>query len=205
MKQCSTCTRAWPLYLDKSLEEGCSMEEACRRWCMMAESSRHVQYTENVSAETKVLSKLVTRRSLSAYQLFLRSHMKTINSKSFVEKVKLSASAWNALSEEQKDVYREEGVQIQAERQAQVRGLSPRRRRILRKLRRELREKRRAKSIHKRCNSFMLYLRDRWNDEKRREDGLRYRPLMYEVSREWAVLHPSIKRLYRERFLAEST
>jgi hypothetical protein len=66
-------------------------------------------------------------------------------------------------------------------------------------MRRAATHKRKLRTPPRKCNSFMLYLRDRWNDEQRTAGGMRYRTLMYTAAKDWKLLNIAIKRVYQAR------
>jgi hypothetical protein len=203
---CEVCGDAWPIYFDREMVNGeRSAAEVCREWCSLPETARHTRFRVDRVMEDRELVSMVSRRSLTGYQVFLRAIMQEIGrAETFVAKVRIAAARWNGMGRTEKDGYREQSDGIRRSREARTRSLTKRQWKRLQVLRHERRNRRRLRYPNRRCNPFMLYLHDRWSDEKRKVGGMRYRPLMYQVAREWAALHPTTKRVYHARFQASN-
>ena len=193
---CSTCKHTWDIYRTKNLLTGETADKIASSWCSMTEAAR-LKYSK--SAQTKdnvLLRRYARRRNPSGYQLYLSESMTRSTLPTFAEKVKESATGWKSLGTELQTMYRQQSIAKREERCREIRSLPVYMRQRLRILKRELARSRRRNTPKRKCNPFMLYLRDRWNDEKRRGVGTKYRELMNTVSIEWRTLDSSMRSVY---------
>jgi hypothetical protein len=176
--------------------------DICQHWMEMTEDTRKKVHKKNKLEEKIWLTSMVKGRVPTGYQLFLKSERFTQrNPLSFGSRITAAAHKWQNLCTSEKNIFVDKSKQLKKERTQFLQNLPKFKKKKyqeeLKKFKRQIKEKRPSKP----CNVFMLYLKDRWNDEQRLSSGVGYRSLMKTASHNWKqVLTVADKRPYRIQF-----
>jgi hypothetical protein len=202
MNGCGLCQQVWPLfYYEECVVKCAEFKEICQNWMNMTENTRKKLFCKLSMDEKKWMKSMIKGRSLTGYQLFLResSHrQKETNPVSFGVRTKYLAEKWQQLSSTEKQTYNNLSSMKKKERLQFLQRL-PKFKKVKLKLEKKSYFAKR-KRFGRPINVFMSYLKDRWNDEKRKSAGVKYRELMKIASREWSNLDPAVKDSYYKQF-----
>jgi hypothetical protein len=197
---CSDCAKTWPLFYDFEISHhNKSLEHISSEWFELSESKRREYYRDI----KKVVISTFTSRTPSGYQLFFSDHSSKNKKLSFGDMSKAIATRWQVASLETRLKYATKSEKMKAEKQNELENLTTYKKILFSDVKSSLKKRKRKNPyrISKPQNMFMLYLRDRWNDEKRKLDGKKkYRTLMNLVSIEWNNMTDQQKLPYKKQF-----
>jgi len=203
---CQTCQEAWPLFFyQQSCEMKLSFEDVVKAWMEIPESERQRKHKVLAKAEVAWLKNLVKTRPPTGYQIFLKEKRQgnhDLQKINFGDRTKIIAKLWGGLNEAEKKVYTDASVNLKKERRSFIEGLPSFKRKRYEAERKKFKNNLKSKRPPKPCNSFMLYLSDRWKAEKGKGTTLKYRDMMQLASHEWEnTLTEEDKVPYRRRFV----
>jgi hypothetical protein len=196
LNKCSSCREVWPMFyaFNKPMYD---FKEICLQWASMTETNRIDEYEKHLAP----LREIATTRVPSGYQLFLRDKSKSEQFKniSFGEKSKHLSKMWKNLNSEEKDLFKHESENLKEKKKEYVTNLPKLKRQLYLAEKRKFKKRKTRKRKNIKPNAFMKYLRDRWNDEKRSEKGLKYREVIKSCSYDWKyVLTDQQKQMYKD-------
>jgi hypothetical protein len=202
---CQTCQEAWPLFFYQQHHEmKISFEEVSKAWMEMPESERQRKHKVLAKAEVAWLKGLVKTRPPTGYQIFLKEKRKgnaDLQKINFGDCTKIIARLWGGLTAVEKKTYTDFSLKFKQERRAFIEALPSFKRKRYEAEKKKFKSSLKSKRPPKPCNSFMLYLSDRWQEAKTRGTSLKYRDMMKIASQEWeSKLTEKDKVPYRLRF-----
>jgi hypothetical protein len=200
LKSCAQCAATWPMFVHHFCQ-GKSRDVMSREWLELSEADRDTMRASLLKREVAWLHNK-NKRVPSAYQLFQKQEeCRHISNLPFADRVKAFACEWAQLSDAKKQELEGQSRMLKKQKQDSLRNLS-------KYERARLNDHRRRKARHSKTrpqrphNAYMLYQLDRWQDEKRQQDGLKYRALMGAVAREWRDMTATQKQPYQQKAAA---
>lgn len=194
LKTCDTCARAWPLFLHIQVSVfRNSPAQTAQEWMKLSERNRDLVFDRLKREETRWIRNAERHRSPSPYNMFVKSQSSksfpTIMS--FAEKIKALASKWNRMTPDEKLPFQQQSNEKKKTQKSVIKALPSSTKRKLS----ELRKRNRSTKRKRPNNSFMLYLQDRWQDEKRKPDHVGYKTIMKQASEDWKTKLTSDQKL----------
>lgn len=184
IQTCLSCQMLWPLfYFHHPLR--CNFQTVCNEWSAMTEEMRKKKYQLLKKTDMSWLNRLTKKRVLSGYQEFVKSKNNQLDDTlSFGQRVAVLSTWWKELSEEERRRFTTTSAENRRKYRDFIRSL-PRFQKNKYKTQRSALRMKRNGGCKRPCNAFMLYLHDRWTDEKRRNPQSKYRQIMKQVAQEW--------------------
>lgn len=199
MEECQECRDTWPRFYSYHIDPndvsptGLSLQQISGKWCYMTEQQRQTCMKHIDQYDGEWISKYTKNRVSTGYQLFCKEQT---NDGDFTTTSQSNSCKWRKLSEEQKQQYRERSKQLSRERKNRLRELSPFKKRQYKRAKKVHRSKRRPT---KKCNPFVLYLKDVWTDEKRKTNPQTYRDTMKTAGETWKTMTECDKQPYMDK------
>lgn len=206
MDLCHICQELWPMYLFKhehTLEQ--DMATVVKTWCELTEKERGLMLKDLRKEQTVWLKDMTRTRVPSGYQLFLKEKQvgdPALKALKFGDRTTVIAGVWSGFSAEEKKTYSDRSDVLKAERKQEIEALPVFKRKLYDREKRRIRAEGKANRTSKPSNSFMLYLKERWNIEKSKSNNmLKYRDVMNVSAKEWETFTAEQKSTYRTEFL----
>jgi len=171
--QCEFCAHTFPLW---AFHNGDLTE-----WCQLTETERHGVVAQLQKHHQAFLRKYVKTKTPSGYQLYLTDHSRHTPGNQVMERTRQLAASWQQLSPPEKQVYQERADQLAQTYQQTIQSWS----KPMQKELREMKEQRKGVSEKRPTSAFVMYLSDRWKEQK----GLRsdYRQFQHEMAEQWKI------------------
>jgi hypothetical protein len=205
---CVKCRETWPMYWYREcFVNNRDLVDVSNDWSNMTEATREDTHKHLRREHRKWITKMTKLHIPSGYQIFIRDRQFTAEQKStidFKDRTQIVGKDWLGLSQEIRDLFTSRSSQLKQERIQLLKSL-PR----FKKLQYD-HAKRRKKILDRQyrperaCNSFLLYMKDRWTDEQRKPGQCpSYRSVMTSTATEWKNMSVSDKRPYTARMEAQ--
>lgn len=205
MRTCHTCQTLWPMFMNYEIEHNqTSLQEVCTKWTNMTEKERESLLPQLKRLVNNSAKNIMYHRSSSPYHIFLSSKMRGVEG-TFASRIKMLSQEWAAMSTEEKSEYVATSAEKKKQRLRILHHLNTHQKRALKlgKKLYKLKQKQKKTLLNrprKPINKFMLYLNDRWYDEKKKETPASYQEIMRSAAYDWKnVLHPSEREQYKQR------
>lgn len=205
MRICQVCQNLWPLYMNYEMTNNeASLQTLCDKWSNMTEKERESLLPQLQKESHAHIKNILYHRSPSPYHVFLSKHMRDIEG-TFTTRIQALSSRWGLMSSQERAEYTEVSNHKKEQRQNVLRHLTLHQKRALKVSKKLHRLKRKQKQLllnipSKPVNKFMLYLNDRWSDEKKKSQPSSYQKIMRCAAHDWKnVLQPCERDQYKKR------
>jgi murein DD-endopeptidase MepM/ murein hydrolase activator NlpD len=187
MSQCSSCCETWEFfYRENERRAKLSWEVLCAKWINIPEKKRELLKRSLAKDEKKWF--VLLRKSIHANTFNTFSQSLHISDPASI-KSKIAAAKWRSMTDDEKQPFREQTLQLRNERKANLKNMSPCLKRIYKLYRKPKKQKQHV------SNAFFLYLKQLWVELE--PLGKTYQQTVEFATNSWKTLET--KHIYQEQ------